>query len=121
MAVKKLLVAIVTLLSFGVGVATVQAMPFHSAQTGLIIPVASGCGIGVHRGPYDGCNIIYGGHYRAHYRAYSRGYYDGYREGYYDGYYDGSNGSLIVDQGACSGRRMYRVCDVYGICWAACN
>ena len=121
MAVKRLLVAIVTLLSFGVGVAAAQAMPFHSAQTGLTIPVASGCGIGVHRGPYDGCNVIYDGHYRAHYRAYSRGYYDGYREGYYDGYYDGFGGSLIVDQGACSGRRMYRVCGVYGICWAACN
>jgi hypothetical protein len=27
---------------------------------------------------------------------------------------------LIVDQGACSGRAMYRVCDTYGTCWAAC-
>jgi hypothetical protein len=27
---------------------------------------------------------------------------------------------LIVDQGACSGREMYRVCDTYGTCWAAC-
>jgi hypothetical protein len=96
-------------------------MPFHSTRIGLTIPVASGCGIGVHRGPFDGCNVIYGGHYRAHSRAYSRGYHDGYREGYDDGYYDRSGGSLIVDQGACSGRGLHRVCDVYGICWAACN
>jgi|PersoiStandDraft_1058852.scaffolds.fasta_scaffold05482_4 hypothetical protein len=93
-------------------------MPFHSAQAGLTIPVSSGCGIGVHRGPDNGCNAIYGGYYyRDHYRAYYRGYYDGY----HDGYYDGSGSSLIVDHGACSGGRIYRVCNVYGTCWAACD
>jgi len=101
-----------------VGFAAAQAMPFHSAQAGLTIPVSSGCGIGVHRGPDNGCNAIYGGYYyRDHYGAYYRGYYDGY----HDGYYDGSGSSLIVDHGACSGGRIYRVCNVYGTCWAACD
>jgi hypothetical protein len=27
----------------------------------------------------------------------------------------------MVDQGACSGRAQYRVCNAYGICWAACD
>jgi hypothetical protein len=99
-----------------VGVAGAQAMPFHSANAEFIIPVASGCGIGVHRGPYDGCEPIYGGYYRSSYRSYDRGYY----RGYYDGYYHGPGRSLIVDQGACSGRGMYRVCNVYGECRAAC-
>jgi hypothetical protein len=27
----------------------------------------------------------------------------------------------LVDQGACSGRGMYRVCNDYGACWAVCN
>lgn len=53
MALKRLLVAvaIVTLLSFDVGIGAAQAMPFHSAQTGLTIPVASGCGIGIIAAP----------------------------------------------------------------------
>ena len=106
------------------GVAAAQAMPFHSAHSGFIIPVASGCGIGVHRGPYDGCEPINGGYYgnndRSDYRSYYRGYYRGYYDGYYDGYYRGPGRSLMVDQGACSGREMYRVCNVYGECRAAC-
>jgi hypothetical protein len=114
---RTLLVAILTLLSFGAGVAAAQTMPFRSAQVELIIPVGSGCGIGVHRGPYGRCDVIYGGYYRPHYRAYYRGYHDGYQDGYYDGY----GGSMMVDQGACSGFRMHRVCDIYGTCWAACN
>jgi hypothetical protein len=100
-----------------VGIAAAQAMPFHPAHAGFTTPVASGCGIGVHRGPYDGCAPIYGGYYRSYYRGYYRGYYDGY----YDGYHHGPGRSLMVDQGACSGRGMYRVCNVYGECRAACN
>ena len=95
-----------------VGIAAAQAMPFHSAHARFIIPVASGCGIGVHRGPYDGCEPIYGGYYRSNYRSYYRGYNDGY--------YDGPGRSLLVDQGGCSGRGMYRVCNAYEECWAAC-
>lgn len=106
------------LLSFVVGisivvVAAAQAMPFHTAHPGLTIPVASGCGLGVHRGPFDGCNPVYGGHYRSYYRSYYRGYKDGY--------YHDSGRSLLVDQGACSGRGIYRVCNDYGACWAVCN
>lgn len=101
-----------------VSVATVQAMPFHTVHPGLTIHVGSGCGLGVHRGPFDGCNdYVYGGQYRSYYR----GYYRGYNDGYYDGYYQGFGRSLIVDQGACSGRGMYRVCNDYGTCWAECN
>jgi hypothetical protein len=117
MPLKTLLLAIITLLSFSVGVAGALAMPFRVASVELTIPISSGCGIGVHRGPYGGCNVIYGGDYRAHYHAYSHGYYDGYR----DGYYDGSGRRRMVDQGACSGRHMYRVCNIYGTCWAVCN
>jgi hypothetical protein len=39
----------------------------------------------------------------------------------YESYYPELKGSLIADQGACSGRSMHRVCDVYGECWVACN
>jgi hypothetical protein len=103
-----------------VGVVAVQAMLFQPAKAGFIIPVASGCGIGVHRGPYDGCEPIYGGYYRSNYRSYDRSYYRGYYDGYYYGYDHGPGRSLLVDQGACSGRGMYRVCNVYGECRAAC-
>ncbi len=113
---KTLLVAIFSLLTFGAGVMAEPAMYFRPKQAELIIPVGSGCGIGVHRGPFDGCNVVYGGYYS----AYARGYYHGYRDGFRDGYYEGAVGPLMVDQGACSGRRMYRVCDVYGTCWASC-
>jgi hypothetical protein len=117
---KILLVTVLALLGSVAGVTAAPIMPLHPAPAGLIVPVGGGCGIGVHRGPYGGCDVIYGGHHHARYRAYSRGYHDGYRAGYEDGYYDGSGGALIVDQGACSGRRMYPVCDGYGTCWTAC-
>jgi len=101
-----------------IGIVVAQAMPFHSAPAGstIQIQVADGCGIGVHRGPYGECNPIY----RGYDYDYSRGYYRGYHHGYYDGYSDGSGRSRLVNQGACSGRDMVRVCNVYGVCWAAC-
>jgi hypothetical protein len=99
-----------------VGVAVAQAMPFHSAPAGLVIQVADGCGIGVYRGPYGDCKPIY----RGYDYDYNRSYYRGYRHGYYDGYSDGSGRSRLVNQGACSGRDMVRVCNVYGVCWATC-
>jgi hypothetical protein len=72
-SLKSLLVAILTCLSFDVGATAAQAMPFRSAQTRSAIPVSSGCGIGVNRGSYDGCDVIYHGDYRArdyvHHRA----------------------------------------------------
>lgn len=118
MSIKTLLIAILTLLSFSVSAAVAQTMPFRAASVELAIPISSGCGIGVHRGPFGECSVvIYGGYYRAHQHAYYRGYFDGYRHGYYDG----SRGARIVNQGACSGHRMYRVCDAYGRCWATCS
>jgi hypothetical protein len=99
-----------------IGIAAAQATPFHSEHARLIIPVASGCGIGVHRGPYDGCEPIYGGYHRSFYRGYYRGYYQGYN----DGYYDRLGSSVLVDQGACSGRGHYLICNAYDVCWAAC-
>ena len=70
-----------------------NAMPIVAispAQTRLTIPVSSGCGIGVHRGPFDGCDpvYVYDGYYWAYSRGYRLGYYRGYRRGYYRGYYD---------------------------------
>ena len=118
MPIKTLLAAIFALISFGASIAVAQPMSLRGAPVELTIPISSGCGIGVHRGPYDECNVvIYGGYYRAHHHAYYRGYIDGYR----DGYYYGSGSARMVNQGACSGRRMFRVCDVYARCWATCN
>ena len=63
------------LLSLGViigvssfSIAAAQSMPlatFDHSQTNLTIPVAGGCGLGFHRGPYGGCrrNGYYGGRY----------------------------------------------------------
>ena len=80
-----------------------EAMPFHRPQTNMITPVASGCGLGVHRGPYDGCYPIYG-------------YYIGYGGGYRNNYYTG-----FVSRGVCSGRGTHLACNFYGTCWVACN
>jgi hypothetical protein len=78
---------------------------------------AGGCGIGVHRGPYNGCSPVYGGYYH--------GYYDGYHEGYYEGYHDAYYGnygpSRVVETGLCWGRGTHRVCNNLGLCWRACN
>ena len=122
MSVKMMLAAILTPLIFSGEVMAAPAMPFPTSPVETVIPVSSGCGLGVRRGPFDGCNAVYGGYYyRVQRRAYNHGYYDGYRVGYFDGYYDGSGGGLLVDQGACSGRHMYPVCNIYGRCWAACD
>jgi len=48
--------------------AAAQSMPLaplQQAQANLTIPVAGGCGLGFHRGPYGGCrrNGYYGGVY----------------------------------------------------------
>jgi hypothetical protein len=105
------------LISFVFGISIIcisaaQAVPFHQEQTGLlVIPVASGCGLGVHRGPYDGCEPIYDEYYNDDHRSYRRGYRHGYRHGYNDGFYDG----FYYGPPAC-----YRVCNIFGICWAAC-
>ena len=96
-------------------VSAADAMPFHTAPTASIILVGSGCGIGVNRGPYDGCDAIYWGQPRNNFYSYRS-----FEHGYENGYYYGPRRSLLVDQGQCSGRGIYRVCNVYGTCWAHC-
>ncbi|HEY6024889.1 MAG TPA: hypothetical protein VIV34_12030 [Pseudolabrys sp.] len=82
-----------------------QAMPHAPiiAPT-LGVPVAGGCGLGVHRGQFDGCEHVYGGYYP--------GYYRGYRNNYYAGFGRG---------GLCGGRGTHLACNFYGICGVACN
>jgi hypothetical protein len=90
-------------LSFGV-FAAAHAMPLAPIRSSaeLYVPVASGCGLGVHRGPYDGCYPLY-----PFYAGYS-----GYRNPYYVG---------PVSGGVCGGRGTHLSCDYYGFCWVACN
>jgi len=93
------------------GVAAAQAMPLaplEQAQAGLTIPVAGGCGVGFHRGPYGGCR----------------------RNGYYGGVYYGgavvapgvvvAAPPVVVAPAPCGGRGMHRVCNPYR-CWRVCN
>lgn len=92
-------------------VAATQAMPLaplEQAQAGLTIPVAGGCGVGFHRGPYGGCR----------------------RNGYYGGVYYGgavvapgvvvAAPPVVVAPGPCGGRGSHRVCNPYR-CWRVCN
>jgi hypothetical protein len=96
----------------GLPALTAQAMPLgnNRTQANLIVPVASGCGIGVHRGPYNGCRPIY--------RDYYNGYYNGQLEGYYKGFHDACYGdygsSYVVETGRCWGRGTHRVCNALG-------
>ena len=90
-------------LIFVFGISTARAMPQDPLQAGLLIPVASGCGLGVQRGPLDGCYPVYG-------------YYAGYGGGYRNNYYTGFNNG-----GVCRGRGTHLACNPYGICWVACN
>ena len=99
----------------GLSAVAAQAMPFGSNQTqdSLVVPVAGGCGIGFHRGPYGGCR----------------------RNGYYGGVYYGAPAVVVAPApvygappGApvgpgpypCGGRGQHRVCGPNG-CWMACN
>ena len=104
-----------------------QAIPvvrLEPPQAGLTIPVGSGCGLGVHRGPDDGCIPIYGvyrGHYGFYYRGYRRAYDHGYRDGYDDGpyvRYSDDGGIIAVDKGFC-GFGSFLSCS-HGLCWRFC-
>ena len=97
-----------------VGIVGAQSMPFHQIPAGSAVSLAGGCGIGVHRWPYNGCNPVY---YGSYYGDYYMGYRHGYRHGYYVGRYQSSR---LVDHGPCNDGRMYPVCDDLGVCWAAC-
>jgi hypothetical protein len=78
----------------GVYTATAASIAPISSQFALIVPVGSGCGLGVRRGPFFDCTPVhvyggsYSGYHRAHVRSYKRGYFRGYRSGYYRGYRD---------------------------------
>src|SRR5215470_9084495 len=74
--------------------------PLEQAPTSLTIPVAGGCGLGFHRGPYGGCR----------------------RNGYYGGAYYG--GAVVVPGVAVAppvvvAPRCRRVCNAYR-CWRVC-
>lgn len=88
-----------------VGGADADAMPLApiSEPVAVSIPVASGCGLGVRRGPHDGCHPVHG-YYAGHFR--------GYRNPYYEG---------PVTRGVCGGRGTHLACNYFGICWVACN
>src|SRR5262249_1170047 len=70
---------------FGIAVAsiaTVQAMPFSKPQTGFVVRVAAGCGLGVNRALDYGCFPIYPPSYRTYDNPYYVGYYATYDFGY---------------------------------------
>jgi len=77
------------------------AMPLQRLQATAIVPVASGCGLGVRRGPFDRCDPYY---------------YIGYGSSSRNAYYIGP-----VSGGVCGGRGTHLACNSYGICWIACN
>ncbi len=85
--------------------AETKAMPVAtvSAPT-LSIPVASGCGLGVHRGPFDGCETIYDGNYAGVGRNPYNHYYVGFARG-----------------GFCGGRGTHLACNNLGLCRVVCN
>ena len=98
------------LLSLGVSigisflcVAAAQSMPvapLQQAQTNLTIPVAGGCGLGFHRGPYGGCR----------------------RNGYYGGVYYGGAGVAVVPPVVVAPvvvAPACRRCNAYR-CWRVC-
>ena len=82
-----------------------EAMPLAPIATPKSdVSVASGCGLGVHRGPFDVCEPVYGGYYPGNYRGYRNNYYAGFGRG-----------------GQCGGRGTHLACNFFGICWVACN
>lgn len=117
----KTLYSLVFVLSFFC-TATTHAMPaaaFDPAQPGLATQVSSGCGIGVHHGPFNGCAPVYV--YGGYYHGYRRGHYRGYRDAYYDGPYfrfDNDQDVIAVDKGFCS-FGSYLSCS-HGLCWRFC-
>jgi hypothetical protein len=109
------------------GTSSTYAIPvvaLAAAQTGLTIQVGSGCGLGVRRGPFNGCDpvYVYGGYGLGYYQGYRRGHYRGYRDTYYDGspYFRFDNGQdvIAVDKGFC-GFGSYLSCS-HGLCWRFC-
>ena len=85
--------------------AETQAMPVVPiAAPSLRVPVASGCGLGVHRGPFDGCEMVYDGNYAGARRFPGNHYYVGFYRG-----------------GLCGGRGTHLDCNRFGQCRIVCN
>jgi hypothetical protein len=110
------------------GGSTAYAMPvapLGPTQATLTIKVGSGCGLGVRRGPFNGCDPVYDGNgNEGDYRAYRRGYYRSYRQ---DGYraanypyvsHVNDTGVVVVDKGVCD-FGSYMSCN-HGSCWRFC-
>jgi hypothetical protein len=89
-------------------VAQAQAMPLAPPLPvpSVNIPVSSGCGLGVHRGPFDGCGVVYDGNYV----PFARGPYNRYYVGFYG-----------AGAGACGGRGTHYICNRIGLCRVVCN
>ena len=85
--------------------AQTQAMPVAPiALQSVSILVASGCGLGVRRGPFDGCETVYDGNYAGVGRSPYNHYYAGFSR-----------------DGICSRRNMHIVCNSFGLCHMVCN
>ncbi len=104
-----------------------HAMPVAAlapVQTELTIPVVSGCGLGVRRGAFNGCDAVYvyvgyGGYRPDYYQGCRRGYYRGYRHANYPYVrYNNVTGVVAVNKGVCR-FGSYLSC-VYGTCWRRC-
>jgi hypothetical protein len=87
------------------GAAQAHAMSIAPiAVPAVSVPVASGCGLGVRRGPFDGCETIYDGNYA------------GIGQNPYNHYYVG-----FARGGFCAGRGTHLACNTFGLCRIVCN
>jgi hypothetical protein len=85
--------------------APAKAMPVAPiAVQSVSLLIASGCGLGVRRGPFDGCETVYDGNYAA------------VRHNPYNHYYIG-----FARGGFCGGRDTQLACNNFGLCRVVCN
>ncbi len=85
--------------------AQTQAMPVVPiAVPSISISVASGCGLGVRRGPFDGCQTVFDGNYAGAGRDPYNHYYVGFARGPF-----------------CGGRGTHLACNGFGLCRVVCN
>ena len=93
---NKLFASVLIAAAVALSAVAAQAMPLipDQAPSGMITPVADGCGINRYRGPDGVC-----------------------RRKYYFGDHYGPKSFY----GACSGIGAHRVCNFFGQCWMVCN
>ena len=64
---NKLFASVLIAGAVGLSAVAARALPIGGDRTqdSLLVPVAGGCGVGFHRGPYGGCRVngYYGGRY----------------------------------------------------------